>query len=128
MRLEVTALSGTRAGEELVVRAVVVNDSYVPVTLSRNAFIGPTPAGLGANGMPPPASVEPTYGQAEELVTLQPFTLYGRDRVFDGLPPGAHEFVAAYGPFGAQAEPLRAVAVVTVTAAPAGGGSDAPAV
>jgi hypothetical protein len=128
MRLEVTAVSGTRAGEQLVVRAVVVNDSYAPVTLSRNAFTGPTLAEMGANGMPLPASVEPTYGQAEELVTLQPFTFYGRDRVFDGLPPGPHEFVAEYGPFGEQTGRLRTAAVVTVAAVPAGGGSGAPTI
>jgi hypothetical protein len=116
MRLEVTAVSGGRAGEQLVVRAAIVNDSFAPVELSRNALIGPNLTAVTASGMPLPPSVEPTYGQAEERVTLQPFTLYGRDRFFDGLAPGSHEFTAEYLPPDGSGELLRAATAVVITA------------
>ena len=118
-------VSGGRAGEQLVVRAVVVNDSYAPIALSRNAFIGPNLVGVGANGMPLPPSVEPTYGQAEEPVTLQPFTLYGRDRFFDGVSAGSHEFTAEYAPGDGPAERLRATTAVTISGPSAGDEQDA---
>jgi hypothetical protein len=120
MRLEVTAVSGTRAGEQLVVRAALVNDSYAPVAVSRNAFIGPDLTASGAGGMPLPPAVEPTYGQADEPLTLQPFSLYGRDRFFDSLAPGEHEFSAEYTPVEQPAERLRVTAVISVSE-PGGG-------
>ncbi|WP_375424959.1 hypothetical protein [uncultured Friedmanniella sp.] len=111
MRLEITAIS-TSAGPEFVVRAAIVNDSFSPVPLSRNAFTGPTPVQVGP-GSPPAESVEATRDQPDEPMTLQPFTLYGRDRTFS-LPVGRHRFRAAYEPAG-TVPPLRLEATIDVT-------------
>ena len=112
IRLEITAISGTSAGDELVVRAAIVNDSFAPVPLWRNAFSGPSLLDLGP-GSPPEISVEATNNQADEPMTLQPFTLYGRDRVFV-LAPGSHRFGAEYDPAGAD-PPLRLEVSIEVT-------------
>ena len=45
-------------------------------------------------------------------MTLQPFTLYGRDRTFV-LPAGEHRFLAEYRPDGPES-PLRLEAVIAV--------------
>jgi hypothetical protein len=118
MRLEIIAVSGSAQGEELTVRAAIVNDSFAPVPLSRNAFTGPTLIDAGF-GSPPEQNVEATYNQPDEPMTLQPFTLYGRDRTFD-LPAGKHRFLAEYRPAGAQA-PLRLEAVIDVDEPPDAG-------
>jgi hypothetical protein len=114
MRLEITAVS-LGESDEFTVRAAIVNDSFTPVHLSRNAFTGPTPVHVGP-GAPPAESVEPTFSQVDEPLTLQPFTLYGRDRTF-ALSAGQHRFRAEYQPGGAI-PPLRLEATIDVGPAP----------
>lgn len=118
MRLEIIAVPGTAQGEELTVRAAIVNDSFAPVPLSRNAFTGPSLMDPGP-GSPPERNVEATYNQPDEPMTLQPFTLYGRDRTFV-LPAGKHRFLAEYRPDGAES-PLRLEAVIAVDEPPNAG-------
>jgi hypothetical protein len=93
MKLEIHAPDQVKAGQTFNVRAVLFNDSYDPVAISRNAFMGPT-AVTGA-GMTPPA-VEATFGGADEPLTLQPFTFYGRERQVDAQPPGEIRITAQY--------------------------------
>lgn len=93
MKLEVHAPDAVAAGKAFAVRAVLFNDSYEPVAVSRNAFIGPT-VNTGA-GMTPPA-VEATFGQADEPLTLQPFTFYGRERQADPQAAGTVEITVQY--------------------------------
>lgn len=114
MMLEISAVPGGGPDGQLAVRAVVVNDSYEPIALSRNGFTGPTLLEPLASGMPQPTSVEPTHGGADEPITLQPFTFYGRERWFDGVGPGAHEFEATYDSGAPGVSVLRSVVTVTV--------------
>lgn len=117
MRLEVGAVSAAVEGVEVTVRALVVNDSFAAVPLSRNAFTGPSLVGAG-DGSPAEVSVEATYLGADEPMTLQPFTVYGRDRTFT-LPAGAHRFRAEYRADGA--EPLRLETTIDVGRRPTAG-------
>jgi len=116
MRLEITTAAGNDG--QVLVRALLFNDSFEPVPLSRNAFTGPTPVAALAGGMPQPESVEPTYGGPDEPLTLQPFTFYGRERSFGELAAGEHQFRAEFRPPGG--EPLRTVITVAVSATGAG--------
>ena len=61
--------------------------------------------------MPAPASVEPTFGQAEEPLILQPYTFYGRDRFFEDLDAADYIVTAEYSG-GAELPLLRAAALV----------------
>lgn len=81
-------------------RALLVNDSYEPVDVWRNAFVGPTATPRGGGPVPP--AVEPTFGQPELPLLLQPFTFYGRDRQAGGFPPGVVIVRAEYRPEGAE--------------------------
>jgi hypothetical protein len=92
MRIEIVTPESVTSSAEAKVRALLINDGYEPVPVSRNAFVGPTVAGPH-----PVASVEPTYGQPDEPLTLQPFTFYGRERSL-AFPPGESEVVATYRP------------------------------
>jgi hypothetical protein len=98
MLLEISAVPARHDGAPFAVRAVIVNDSYQPVELSREAFVGPTLVGTTASGMPVPENVEPNYGTPVEPIVLAPFALYGRERFFEDLPAGDHEFTAEYRP------------------------------
>jgi hypothetical protein len=91
-------------------RALLLNDSYEPVEIWRNAFVGPT-ATL-PSGEPLPPSVEPTHGSPERPVVLQPFTFYGRDRQSGPLEPGVVVVTATYQAEGA--DPLSASGQVAV--------------
>ncbi|MBL8146651.1 MAG: hypothetical protein JNL34_09735 [Anaerolineae bacterium] len=93
MKLEIHAPDAVAAGKAFTVRAVLFNDSYAPVAVSRNALLGPT-VKSGA-GMTPPA-VEATFGQADEPLTLQPFTFYGRERQADGQQAGTVDITVQY--------------------------------
>jgi hypothetical protein len=90
MRVEIITPEAAGSDTERVVRALLINDGYEPVTVSRNAFVGPH-----LNGPYVVEAVEPTYGGPEEPLTLQPFTFYGRERSLT-LAPGESEVVAAY--------------------------------
>ncbi|KXK22732.1 MAG: hypothetical protein UZ15_CFX003000882 [Chloroflexi bacterium OLB15] len=92
MKLEIHAPQTAAASQPIPVRVVLLNDSYEPVAVSRNNLIGPNPQG---QGMILP-NVEPTFGQPEEPLTLQPFTLYGRQREIGPFAGGDVVVTAEY--------------------------------
>jgi hypothetical protein len=96
MRIELEAPSTIAAGAECQLRAILINDGYEPVVVMRNAFIGPNLRPASPSGQPSPDSVEATFGQPDEPFTLQPFTFYGRERTWTGLPPGEMVVSASY--------------------------------
>lgn len=96
MRIEIQGPRTIKESETCNIRAVLFNDSFEPVAVSRNALIGPTASAPG--GHPQPLAVEATYGAADQPLTLQPFTFYGRERAFSGLLPGEVTITASYGP------------------------------
>ncbi|MBE0480412.1 MAG: hypothetical protein IBX68_05475 [Dehalococcoidia bacterium] len=75
------------SGEPVTVRLLVLNDSYEPVSLDRRLLVGPNPV---PEGRPPfPVSIEPSFSREEQnLIMLNPWCFYGRQRTFDSLPPG----------------------------------------
>jgi hypothetical protein len=93
MKLEIHAPDQMQAGAAFSARAVLFNDSYDPVPVSRNAFTGPTV--VSGAGMAPPA-VEATFGLSDEPLTLQPFTFYGRERQVDAQAAGTVTITAEY--------------------------------
>ena len=96
MRLEIEVPERAQAAEQFNVRVILFNDSYEPVTVSRNAFIGPSLRAEPPRGAPYPDNVEATFGHEEDPLTLQPFCFYGRERVFDGLTAGTFDVTARY--------------------------------
>jgi hypothetical protein len=96
VRVEILAPATVRSAEGCAIRALLFNDSYEPVAVSRNAFVGPNLQSVSPQGQPLPDSVEATFGGQEEPLTLQPFTFYGRERTFSGLEPGRVEITAHY--------------------------------
>ena len=96
MRIEIQCPETIKSSEECRLRAILFNDSYEPVAVSRNAFVGPNVRSLEGGGFPTPESVEATFGGPDEPLTLQPFTFYGRERTFSGLLPGEVEVTAYY--------------------------------
>lgn len=89
MRIEISAPDTIRSGREWPVRALLFNDSFEPLVVSRNAFIGP---GVRQQLL----AVEPTYGHEAEVFTLHPFSFYGRERLIGPLPAGEVEVTASY--------------------------------
>lgn len=76
-------------------RAILFNDSYEPVSVMRNDFVGPSISGNH------PEAVEPDYGYPQDALVLQPFTFYGREREHTNLSPGELKITAYYkGPDG----------------------------
>jgi hypothetical protein len=102
MRIEIQLPSSAKSSEQCNLRAVLFNDSYEPVAVSRNAFVGPNVRALAPGGFPAPESVEPTFGGPDEPLTLQPFSFYGRERTFGGLAPGEVDVTASYHPEGQE--------------------------
>ena len=96
MRIEINCPDSIRADEECHIRVLLFNDSYEPVMISRNAFVGPNLKVLSVDKHPLPESVEGTFGGLDEPLTLQSFTFYGRERTFSELPPGKIEVSAYY--------------------------------
>lgn len=96
MRVEIQIPEKIRSGEEWRARALLFNDSYQPVIVFRNAFIGPCVRQGAGQVAATPLAVEPTYGHQEEQLTLPPFTFYGRERLIGPFPPGEVELVASY--------------------------------
>jgi len=77
------------AGEPVVVQLFAVNDGFRPADLDRLMLIGPNLVVERPAGLPWPVSVEPSVEPADRnLITLNPFCIYGRQRVFDHLPVG----------------------------------------
>jgi hypothetical protein len=96
MRIEIHSPDSIKSSEQLRLRAILFNDSYEPVVVSRNAFVGPNLRAGTQSGLSLPESVEATFGAQDERLTLQPFTFYGREREFRGFPPGEVEVSAYY--------------------------------
>ena len=96
MRIEIQSPDSIKSSEQLRLRAILFNDSYEPVVVSRNAFVGPSLRVVTQSGSHLPESVEATFGGQDEPLTLQPFTFYGREREFSGLAPGEVEVSAYY--------------------------------
>lgn len=92
MKLEIHAPQMMTAGQAFPVRIILFNDSYEPVSVSRNQLTGPNPQG---QGLVPP-NVEATKGQSDEPLTLQPFTFYGREREIGPFAAGSVEIAAEY--------------------------------
>jgi hypothetical protein len=77
-----------RTDEMVVVRVLVLNDSYEPVAIDRRWLVGPNLL-FGIPRMPPPINVEPALAsEAENQVVLNPWCVYGRQRSFGPLPLG----------------------------------------
>jgi hypothetical protein len=71
---------------QIVVRLLVLNDSYDVVTVDRGRLIGPNPVAARPSGLPLPISMEPTAEDGpESTVALNPWCLYGRQRTFDAI-------------------------------------------
>jgi hypothetical protein len=102
MRIEILLPSSVKASQPCNLRAILFNDSYEPVAVSRNAFVGPSVRALAPGGFPAPESVEPTLGQPDEPLTLHPFSFYGRERSFGPFPPGPVDVTAYYRPEGQE--------------------------
>jgi len=102
MRIEIDGPDTVSTTEECRLRAMLFNDGYEPVAVSRNAFVGPSFHAMAPGGYPQPASVEPTFGQVDEPLTLQPFSFYGRERTLGGLDAGEIEVTASYSHDGSQ--------------------------
>ncbi len=96
MRIEIEIAAAVSVSEGCHARAILFNDGYEPVAVSRNAFIGPNMRPVAPVAPPGPESVEPTFGMSEEPLVLQPFSFYGREREFNGLTPGEVEVTAYY--------------------------------
>jgi hypothetical protein len=96
VRIEIEAPGRIREGDNCPLRALLFNDSYLPIVVSRNAFIGPGVRERTPDGPPEPLAVEPTYGHEEDLFTLHPFSFYGRERSVGPLPAGEVEVTASY--------------------------------
>jgi hypothetical protein len=96
MRVEIHGPDVVKASQDVTLRVLLFNDSYEPVAVSRNAFVGPNLRAVVPARHPYPESVEPTFGGQDEPLTLQPFSFYGRERSYSGLEPGEFEVAAEY--------------------------------
>lgn len=94
MRVVIECAKSLYAPEEtIVVRLLVINDSYETVALDRRMLVGPTPVPTAPEGLPHPVSREPAFATtAENAVLLNPWGIFGRERSFSGLPPGPVNF------------------------------------
>jgi hypothetical protein len=110
VRLELQVPERVAAGESFPVRVILVNDAFEPVEIWRNALVGPTATPRGGGLVP--ESVEPSYGQEESAVLLQPFSFYGRERDAGGFDAGVVDVTATYRPD--DGEPLSATRTVAV--------------
>jgi hypothetical protein len=81
MRIEIQCPRLIKASELCHTRAILFNDSYRPVELLRNAFVGPN-----VHAAYQPEAVEAKFGGSDEALALQPFTFYGRERSYSRLP------------------------------------------
>jgi len=77
------------SGKPIAVRVVVLNDSYEPVTIDRRLLVGPNVVPEPPAGPPLPISLEPASPEEQRnLVYLNPWCFYGRERHWNDLPPG----------------------------------------
>jgi hypothetical protein len=81
--------------ETVKVRVLVINDSYETVAVDRRLLIGPNPVSEAGDGIPHPVSREPAFASDQEnLVLLNPWGVFGRERSFGNLPQGVTQFHA----------------------------------
>lgn len=79
--------------EAVTVRLLVLNNSSEPGVLDRTWLVGPNPVPERSVGAPFPVSVEPTLlSLGQNLITLNPWCLYGRQRTYDNFLPGRVTF------------------------------------
>ena len=84
MKLHLGRVAESEEPGQVVVRLLLLNDSFEPVTLDRRLLIGPNPVPSVPTGLPLPISMEPPADdEAGNLVVLNPWCLYGRERTFD---------------------------------------------
>ena len=82
MKLILERVEAEERSGQIVVRLLVLNDSYDVVTVDRGRLVGPNPVAAHPTGLPLPISMEPT-DDGSANVTLNPWCLYGRQRTFD---------------------------------------------
>jgi hypothetical protein len=79
--------------KSVIIRIFALNDTYDPVVLDRRLLIGPNPVTNPAIEPPFPLSVEPAFQhETQNLVTLNPWCFYGRQRSFENFPRGTVTF------------------------------------
>jgi hypothetical protein len=79
--------------EVVVVRLLVLNNSFEPAVCDRRLLVGPNPVPAPGSSVHYPVSLEPVASQAESnQVLLNPWCFYGRQRSFDNLPVGKVTF------------------------------------
>ncbi len=95
MKLRLEAATATwPVNEPIAVRLLVINSDYEPRVLDRRLLIGPN-LERAQRGRPSPVNVEPAFDHEEQnLVTLNPGCLYGRERTFAFTEPGLVTFHA----------------------------------
>jgi hypothetical protein len=75
-----------RDGDDVVLRLMAFNDTAKPVELDRRCLVGPN--GVVAGEEPWPISLEPpAKDRQQNIVLLNPFCLYGRERTFTVTRP-----------------------------------------
>jgi hypothetical protein len=66
----------------VAIRVLALNDSYEPVQLDKRLLIGPNVVA----GMPRPVAAEAGLpDEGDNMVVLQPWCFYGRQRSFEGV-------------------------------------------
>ncbi len=81
------------SGEIVVVRLLVLNNSYEPILCDRTLLVGPNPIPASTTGIDYPISLEPAALQGElNRVFLNPWCFYGRQRKFEYFPLGEVTF------------------------------------
>ena len=93
MRIEILVPDAPKAGSDIAVRVVLFNDDYDPVPVTREALVGPNLTAIEPERPRYPEEVEDP--EHKQRLTLEPFTLYGRERSFK-LEPGSYEVAAYY--------------------------------
>ncbi|MFI6324344.1 hypothetical protein ACIBG8_42945 [Nonomuraea sp. NPDC050556] len=97
MRVEIEIPAPEGPFDAFRARAILFNDGFEAVTISRNAFVGPKfRLGAASGHQVLLDSVEATFGMQEDLVVLQPHTFYGREREIADPGPGEVEVSAYY--------------------------------
>jgi hypothetical protein len=107
-------------GESFTVRVLALNDSYRPVTIDRRLLIGPNIKTEPPMNPPHPVSIEPANVKEEQnLIILNPWCFYGRQRDFQALPQGAAVFYAyiLHSPSGSLLPERPGVAAALLAAA-----------
>ena len=96
MKLELIASKQTwGAGEDVTVRLLALNDAFEPAALDRRLLVGPNPVPESPRGLPLPVSTEPALDEENQnVVMLNPWCIYGRERTFPNLPAGQVTFYA----------------------------------